>query len=260
MKKILSVPLALFLLLALALGCRAATPSFQDFATEQFSTLTNKVRIKSGVFVSVSGSTTTSNGWTIFASDLQTLMQIANGQVVIAATNFFVSNDGGNTAHIVIANGLISGNAPGLTNINFSGITNWPAALSNLVALLSNNYVGMFTGQGRAISNINAQSLFWPTNAAGSGAINATNTLQFLSTNNNVVFSGYANLSTTGGHPVTVIITNTAGPAAVKFIQFPAGTLMLSAPFTNVVYNTNQGVFSLLPYQGGGTNATWTGF
>jgi len=89
--------------------------------------------------------------------------------------------------------------------------------------------------------------------------IDVNKSTESLSTNNSIAFTGYSNVDGTNVIPFSRIFTNTAGSAAVKSITFPVGTVMLSSPYTNVVYLTNQGVFSGLIWPGFGTNGTWTG-
>ncbi len=90
--------------------------------------------------------------------------------------------------------------------------------------------------------------------------IQLSRSTSYLSTNNNLAFTGYSGLDGTNGGVFTLIITNTAGSASPKSITFPVGTQILASPWTNVVYNTNQGVFSGTIDPLAGTNATWTGF
>ena len=320
MKKILSVPFALFLLLAFVFGCQAATPSFQDFDGSQFGTNGNKIRMKPGAVLT----NATIQGGSVHATTALSIPALLPSHTpdggfysvllsIQGDTNLYVANLLLNTTNgalvvsgPVIASGVFTGNGGGFTNLNFSGLTNWPAALSNLVNLVSNKLVGSFTGDGAGLTNLavlttvnvfinnvtnnnlsvtnnafinnitvtntaifkgNAQftsnayflNLNFLTNAASTLTIAAGNVEQAVSTNNNITFTGYSGVDGTNAQPFTLTITNTAGSAAPKFYQFPAGTLMLSAPYTNGVYNTNQGVFSGWIRPGFGTNGTWTG-
>ncbi len=169
----------------------------------------------------------------------------------------------------VVNSGAISGNGAGLTNLavlttnsvfinnvtnNNLSVTN--NAFINNITVTNNSF---FKGNAQFTSNAYFLNLNFSTNLATTLTIAVGQTAQAVQTNNNIVFTGYSGLDGTNAQPFTLLITNTAGSAAVKFIQFPTGTIMLSSPYTNVVYNTNQGAFSGWIYPGFGTNATWVG-
>lgn len=137
----------------------------------------------------------------------------------------------------------------------FNTITNNIFSNTNIVNLITVNV----SGKASFTSNAYFLSIFYKTNTMSTITIDVNKTTESLSTNDAIVFTGYSNVDGTNVIPFSRIITNTAGSAAPKPITFPVGTLMLSSPFTNVVYNTNQGVFSGLIWPGFGTNGTWTG-
>ncbi len=219
-----------------------------------------------------------------------------NGLVIRAKSGMLLTNP-------VVNSGRIIGNGSGLTNLNYASLTNVPAALSNVVNLASNNYVGAFIGNGAGLTNLavlttnstfvisittsnltvtnnafinsitvtnnsffkgNAQftsnayflNLNFATNLATTLTIVVGQTAQAVQTNNNIVFTGYSGIDGTNAQPFTLLITNTASSASVKFVQLPTGTLVLSSPFTNVFYLTNQVAISGWLYPGFGTNCT----
>lgn len=96
-------------------------------------------------YVARSGSSIVSNGWNVMDDDLWTAFQIAHGSILVAATNFNVSNDGGSSSHFQVRNGgasspLFTGNGAGLTNIPSSALQ---------AGTLSTNYVMEFWGAVR---------------------------------------------------------------------------------------------------------------
>ncbi len=185
-----------------------------------------------------------------------------NGLVIRAKPGILLTNP-------VVNSGAISGNGAGLTNLAVlttnntyvNNTTNNNLSVTNIanINILNVTNIATFKGNAQFISNAYFLNLNFTTNLATTAAIAVGQTAQAVQTNNNIVFTGYSGLDGTNAQPFTLLITNTAGSAAVKFIQFPTGTIMLSSPYTNVVYNTNQGAFSGWIYPGFGTNATWVG-
>lgn len=266
MKTLLLLPL----LLLLALSCPAASPVFKDFDGSQFGTNANKIRLKPGVIMT--------NAW--FRETLkvgQTLTGNTNLLVTLLGNGVVLWSDGvpvmvigpggvGVSTNFVVG-GTISGNGGGLSNLPptaiffIENVTNNVLVVTNIAyfnsVFVTNN--ATFNGKVTLNSNVYVLNLIWFTNAQSTLTINAAKAMEVLSTNNNMSFTGYSGLDGTNSFTFTRIYTNTAGSAAVKSITFPVGTLMLSPPFTNVVYLTNQGVFSGVIYPGFGTNGTWTG-
>ncbi len=162
-----------------------------------------------------------------------------NGLVIRAKSGMLLTNP-------IVNSGIISGNGGGLTNL--AGLTNVPVSINVT-----------YNGKVTFNTNIYVQQLNWSTNAMSTITINANKAFEFLSTNNSIAITGFSGVEGTNAQAFTRIFTNTAGPAAVKSITLPVGTLMLSSPWTNVVYNTNQGILSGVIYPGAGTNCSWTG-
>lgn len=212
-----------FLLLLTATLCvsvRAATPSFQDFDLNQFSTNSFKVRIKSGALVTNMTGSFVGNGAGL--TNLTTLV----------TNNVFINNVTNN--NLTVTNN---------TFLNFLTVTN----------------NSTFNGKVTLNSNVYVMQLNWTTNLMSSITINAQKAFEFVQTNNNVSFTGYSGIDGTNAHAFTRIFTNTAGSAAVKTITLPAGTLVLSSPYSTTFFNTNQGILSGVIYPGAGTNVTWVG-
>ncbi len=202
---------------------QAATPSFNSFDLTQFQTNGLVIRAKSGMSLT----NPVVNSGAIFGNGAG-LTNLA----VLTTNNIFINN---------------------VTNQNLSVTNN---AFINSITVTNNSF---FKGNAQFTSNAYFLNLNFTTNLATTLTIAVGQTAQAVQTNNNIVFTGYAGLDGTNAQPFTLLVTNTAGSAAVKFIQFPTGTIMLSSPYTNVVYNTNQGAFSGWIYPGFGTNATWVG-
>ncbi len=180
----------------------------------------------------------------------------------VEASSFNATNTGANIPGFV-------GDGSGLTNLavlttnnifinnvtnNNLSVTN--NAFINSITVTNNSF---FKGNAQFTSNAYFLNLNFTTNLATTLVIAVGQTAQAVQTNNNINFTGYSGIDGTNAQPFTLLITNTAGSAAPKFYQFPAGTIMLSSPYTNGVYNTNQGAFSGWIYPGFGTNATWSG-
>lgn len=273
---------------------RAATPAFQDFDGSQFGTNANKVRIKDGASVTntvlktinpidntgVIGQrltssllwTTSTNGVSttrlLFAITPEAIINYTNGVFLVDVT-VIGTNYSGTVVATNTGAGFI-GEGSRLTNLNLSGVAQnvfINNVTNNNLTVTNNAFINnltvtnnaTFNGKVTLNSNVYLLNLSFITNALSTTTINAGQVEQALSTNNNIAFTGYSNVDGTNAQPFTLTITNTAGAAAPKFYQFPAGTLMLSPPFTNGVYNTNQGVFSGWIRPGYGTNGTWTG-
>jgi hypothetical protein len=117
----------------------------------------------------------------------------------------------------------------------------------------------IFLSNGASLTNLNGANLIWPTNQASTVTIDLSKPFQGLATNNNVTITGFSGIDSSGTNcqPVTIVITNTAGSAAVKTIALPAGCVDLLN--TGTIYNTNQGVLTIFRYPGMGTNFTWIG-
>ncbi len=185
-----------------------------------------------------------------------------NGLVIRAKSGMLLTNP-------IVNSGAISGNGAGLTNLAvlttnnvfINNVTNNNLSVTNNAFINNLTVTNSLTisGNARFTSNAYFLNLNFTTNLATTAAIAVGQTAQAVQTNNNITFTGYSGIDGTNAQPFTLIITNTAGSAAVKFYQFPAGTIMLSFPYTNGVYNTNQGAFSGWIYPGFGTNATWAG-
>ncbi len=240
------------------------------------------VRSDSGLGTNISlwgltkvGSSTTPN----FHNEAGLLM-VTGGVHVVAGQ---IKNSGGFKADTA---GRVEGSSFNATNTgaNIPGFVGDGSGLTNLAVLTTNNIfinnvtnnnltvtnnafinnitvtnTAIFKGNASFTSNAYFLNLNFQTNLATTAAIAVGQTAQAVQTNNNIVFTGYSGVDGTNAQPFTLLVTNTAGSAAVKFIQFPTGTIMLSSPYTNVVYNTNQGAFSGWIYPGFGTNATWSG-
>jgi hypothetical protein len=150
-----------------------------------------------------------------------------------------------------------------VTYLTVTNLTIYNDLTVNSNLFVSNNIVInnnlTLSGKATLISNVYVMSIFYRTNTMSTVTIDVNKSTESLSTNNSIAFTGYSNVDGTNVIPFSRIFTNTAGSAAVKSITFPVGTVMLSSPYTNVVYLTNQGVFSGLIWPGFGTNGTWTG-
>jgi len=301
MKKLLSFSCAGLLLLAFALGCQAATPAFQDFDGSQFGTNGNKVRLKPGVVLtnatvnggSIHATTALSipavlpsaNGLGYYQMLLQVpgttnlyttafiLINTTNGTLI--GSNFTFTGNAAISNNLGVGNTLrindsaivlhATGNAEVTGDLAIGGVASGNGAgLTNLVGLtnVSASINVTYNGKVSLVSNLYVLNLHFFTNTMSTITLNAGRSLETLGTNNNITFTGYSGVDGTNGHAFTKIITNTAGPGTPQVITFPVGTKMLSSPWTNVVYNTNQGVFSgmIVPGVVGGTNGTWTGF
>jgi len=184
---------------------------------------------------------------------------------VDAASGPSISGTGvsSNTVYSMIITYVVGGvtisfttNSYFINNVTNNNLTVTNNAFVNNITVTNNAF---FSGNARFTSNAYFLNLNFLTNAASTLTIAAGNVEQAVATNNNITFTGYSGVDGTNAQPFTLLITNTAGSAAPKFYQFPAGTIMLSAPYTNRVYNTNQGAFSGWIRPGFGTNATWTG-
>ncbi len=210
----------------------------------------NVVSGKTNLSISIFG-----NGAVLWADGIP-VMAIGPAGVAVS-TNFVVggviSGDGSGLTNLAV----LTTNNTFINNVTNNNLTVTNNAFINNVTVTNNAF---FSGNARFTSNAYFLNLNFATNAGSTLTIAAGKTDQALATNNNISFTGYSGIDGTNSQPFTFVITNTAGSAAPKFYQFPAGTLMLSSPFTNGVYNTNQGVFSGWLRPGFGTNATWTGF
>lgn len=155
--------------------------------------------------------------------------------------------------------GTFTGDGSGITNlavnIFVNNVTNNTLNVTNLATFITMTINGKATFN----SNVYVMQLNWTTNLMSSITINAQKAFEFMSTNNNISITGFSGVDGTNAHAFTRIFTNSAGSAAVKTIDLPAGTLVLSSPYSTTFYNTNQGILSGVIYPGAGTNVTWTG-
>ena len=164
------------------------------------------------------------------------------------------------------------------TNHNFSGtnmnqvITNasayqaflatngWTAVATNIAAyqafLATNNNFN-----GNSLTNLNGQEVRYRTNQALATSIDVGNKYTGFATNNNISIAGCANVDATGTNISWGIltITNTAGSSAVKTIAIPAAWVDVDNLGGTTIYNTNQGVLSVMVYPNLGTNFIWRG-
>ena len=193
-------------------------------------------------------------GTSTFSGSLGSVVQINNGQIwgraLLGAPVFTGDGSGLTNLSTLTTNSIFINN---VTNNNLTVTNN--AFINNITV----TNTAIFKGNASFTSNAYFLNLNFTTNLATTAAIAVGQTAQAVQTNNNIVFTGYSGVDGTNAQPFTLLVTNTAGSAAVKFIQFPTGTIMLSSPFTNVVYLTNQGVFSGWIYPGFGSNGTWVG-
>ena len=294
-------------LMALAGTVRTATPSFGDFALNQFETNANKVRIRSNALLTnpiVAAGVITGNGSGLtnisglitnqfttnvvgvaILGDVSFSRNLSGSNVnsgYLRVTNIIVFGGGSGgvsleqaasrlliSNSVVLANGAIIGDGSGLTNLQVLTTNNFfiNNVTNNNIHVTNNaffNFVtvtnhAVFNGKVTLNSNVYVCSLLWFTNVMSTITINASKAFEFLATNNNISITGYSNIDGTNANAFTRVFTNTAGSAAVKSITLPVGSLMLSSPWTNVVYLTNQGILSGVIYPGAGTNVSWTG-
>lgn len=278
---------------------RGATPAFQDFDGSQFGTNANKVRIKDGASttnvllktINPSDNTgvigerlTSSLLWTTSTNGVSTsrlLFAITPDATVIYTNGVFlrpifssgigswtngaaatgVTNNPNGTIQL---SGTISANGVNVASLSANTVAGTDAG-KNLVSYGAGNGIVISggniiaTGNGSGLTNVSAQTLTWPTNAASTATINVSMPFAAVSTNNSINITGYSGFDGTNAFPFTRIYTNTAGSAAVKSLTLPVGTIVVSAPFTNVVYMTNQTIVSGVIYPGFGTNCSITG-
>jgi len=176
----------------------------------------------------------------------------------IVASTFIATN----TTTGYYGNGGGLSNLAGLAaNVFISNVTNNNLTVTNNsffnFITVSNN--STFNGKVTFNSNVYVMNLFWFTNVMSTITVNAAKAMEVLATNNNISITGYSGIDGTNANAFTRIFTNTAGASAVKTIALPAGTLVLSSPYSTTLFNTNQGILSGVIYPGFGTNVTWVG-
>jgi hypothetical protein len=116
-------------------------------------------------------------------------------------------------------------------------------------------------GDGSGLTNINAQNVRYPTNQAVATSIDVGGKYSGFATNDNIAIAGCSNVDATGTNVSWGIlcITNLAGSGAVKTITIPAEWVDVDFLNSTTIYNTNQGVLSVMVYPGLGTNFIWRG-
>lgn len=163
---------------------------------------------------------------------------------------------------------------PNGTNYNWSG-TNLNTLITNAAAyqayIATNNYSPTVTNitlyivtnsyNGNAITNLNGQEVRYRTNQALATSIDVGNKYTGFATNDNISIAGCANVDSTGTNISWGIltITNTAGSSAVKTIAIPSAWVDVDNLGGTTIYNTNQGVLSVMVYPNLGTNFIWRG-
>ncbi len=146
----------------------------------------------------------------------------------------------------------------------------WTATATNIAAyqafLATNNYASTATNIASyqsflSTNNFLGQNLRYPTNQASTATMDVGNKYTGLATNNNVTLTGCANVDSTGTNISWGIltVTNTAGSGAVKTIAIPAAWVDIDNLGGTTIYNTNQGVLSVMVYPNLGTNFIWRG-
>lgn len=175
---------------------------------------------------------------------------------------------------IANADAFIIYQVSGTTNKNYSG-TNLNTLITNTAAyqvqIGTNNYAPVVTQivnyvvtqnfNGNQITNLNGQNVRYPTNQGSTVSMDVGNKYTGLTTNNNVAITACANVDSTGTNISWGIltVTNSAGSGAVKTIAIPAAWVDVDNLGGTTIYNTNQGVLSVMVYPGLGTNFIWRG-
>lgn len=199
--------------------------------------------------------------------------------------NYAVSNLWISVTNIAAGEAYYATNNYGPTATNIAAYQSYLATngfqttVTNIAAyqayLATNNYAGTVTNivnvslsfytatnlNGNALTNINGQSVNYQTNQGSTVSIDVGNKYTGLSTNNNMSITGCANVDSTGTNISWGIltVTNSAGSGAVKTITIPAAWVDVDNLGSTTIYNTNQGVLSVMVYPGLGTNFIWRG-
>lgn len=142
----------------------------------------------------------------------------------------------------------------------FLSTNNYASTVSNIVNVNISVY-GSTNLNGNSYTNLNGQNVKYQTNQASNVSIDVGNKYTGLSTNNNISLAGCANVDSTGTNISWGIltITNSAGSGAVKTIAIPAAWVDVDNLGGTTIYNTNQGILSVMVYPGLGTNFIWRG-
>lgn len=142
----------------------------------------------------------------------------------------------------------------------FYATNNFLTTITNIAAheafLATNNFIN-----GNLLTNLNGQQVRYPTNQGSTVTMDVGNKYTGLATNNNVTLTGCANIDPSGTNISWGIltVTNLAGSGAVKTITIPAAWVDVDNLGGTDIYNTNQGVLSVMVYPGLGTNFIWRG-
>lgn len=101
----------------------------------------------------------------------------------------------------------------------------------------------------------------YPTNLGSVTTIDFTKRYSFISTNNNIVFTGVSGVSAGGTVMDWAFLTITNTSAATKTITTPASWIdtLTGVAGATTYYLTNQGYLSVMYYPGAGTNFTYRG-
>lgn len=161
------------------------------------------------------------------------------GRLQLVGQNIFLNDTNGNAQLQANSIGVVTltnianyfiGDGGGLTNIGNSGST------------------VIYNGKVTFNSNVVVNALNFKTNAGAVTTLNLGNNYQFISTNNNIAYTGFTGILSgeTNVQWCTVIWTNTSG--ALKTATF-AGTI---GDATH--YCTNQTAFTVVRYPLAGTN------
>ncbi len=215
------------------------------------------------------------------ASNLLTIItNISAGEAYLATNNFLITatniaayqaylatnNTLGTITNISAYQAFLATNNYGSTATNISNY-----AASNAAYLSTNGYGSTVTSIINAtitiayinsnITNISGQNVRYPTNQGSTVSIDVGNKYTGLSTNNNMTIAGCANIDSSGTNVSWGIltVTNSAGSGAVKTIDIPAGWVDVDNLGGSTIYNTNQGILSVMVYPGLGTNFIWRG-
>lgn len=192
------------------------------------------INATNGIYVSITNSAlvTDSNG-RIRAGDVQVVNNFYSTNLI--TTNLFSSN--AYFTNITVNNAY-------LTNLYVTNITANKMTVNNLT-VVSNFYVGILQFQTNGVADVTV--------------IDLRHQYAFTNHDSNFTISGFSNPDqATNIWWATRVYTNTAGSAAPKTITLPASWLDVGNK-GNPVYNTNNGVLSVLAFPGQITNYVWVG-